>query len=104
MATTRSALTFAALALCGGLALAQEATSGVFAGHGVVKAVQGGTGVLTIVHGDIKGFMPAMEMMYKVKSPELSEDVRPGDVIDFKIDAAKYEIVEVTVVGREKRP
>ncbi len=104
MATTRAALTFAAMALSVGPALAQEATSGIFAGRGVVKAVQARTGVLTIAHDDIKGFMPAMEMMYKVKSPELGKDVRPGDVIDFKIDAAKYEIVEVTVVGRGKRP
>ncbi len=103
MATARAALTFAAVALCGGLALAQEVTSGIVAGRGVVEAVQPGTGVLTIAHDDIKGFMPAMEMMYKVKSPELSKDLRPGDVIDFRIDAAKYQIVEVTVVGRGKR-
>ena len=25
-----------------------------------------------------------------------------GDTIDFKIDAAKYEILEVTVAGRRK--
>ena len=92
----------AALALSAGPALAQEAASGVFSGHGVVKAVQPGTGALTIAHDDIKGFMPAMEMMYKVKAPDVSTNVRPGDVIDFKIDAAKYEVVQVTVVGRGK--
>jgi Cu/Ag efflux protein CusF len=88
--------------LAGGVPLAEEATSGVFSGHGVVTAVQSQTGALTIKHDDIKGFMPAMEMMYKVKAPDLSRDVRPGDVIDFKIDAAKYEILELTVVGRGK--
>ena len=92
----------AALGLFAGLAFAQEATSGIFAGHGVVEAVAPGTGALTIAHDDIKGFMPAMQMMYKVKSPELSKNVHPGDVIDFKIDAAKYVNVEVTVVGRAK--
>jgi len=102
MATSRTIPALAALGLSAGLALAQEATSGVFAGHGVVKAVQAGTGVLTIAHGDIKGFMPALEMMYKVKTPDLSRDVSPGDVIDFKIDAAKYEIVQVTVIARGK--
>ena len=88
-----AAMTALAAPMC--VASGQEATSGVFAGHGVVEAVQTRTGVLTIKHDDIKGFMPAMEMMYKVKSPELSRDLRPGDVIDFKIDASNYSIVEV---------
>ena len=91
-----------AVLLAGSAALAQEATSGVFSGRGVVTAVQPGTGALTVKHDDIEGFMPAMEMMYKVKSPTVSKDVRPGDAIAFKIDAAKYEILEVTVVGHEK--
>ena len=46
--------------------------------------------------------MPAMEMMYKVKSPVLAKGLHPGDTINFKIDAAKYEILDVTVVGRGK--
>ena len=81
---------------------AEEATSGVFSGHGIVRAVQPKTGALTIKHDDIKDFMPAMEMMYKVRSPAVSQGVRPGDAIDFTIDAAKYEILEVTVVGHAK--
>ena len=92
----------AALGLFAALALAQEATSGLFAGHGVVKAVAAGTGWLTIAHDDIKGFMPAMTMMYKVKSPDLTKDLRPGDVIDFKIDAANYTIVDVKLVAHAK--
>ncbi len=96
------ALALAALGAAPSAGSAKEATSGVFSGHGVVKAVQPGTGVLTIAHDEIKGFMPAMKMMYKVKSRELSRNVHPGDVIDFKIDAAKYVIVEVRVVGRAK--
>ncbi len=91
-----------ALGMATGAAGAQEATSGVFAGRGVVEAVQAGTGVLTIKHDDIKGFMPAMEMMYKVKSPELSKNLRPGDVIDFQIDASKYTIVQVKRVAPAK--
>jgi Cu/Ag efflux protein CusF len=97
-------LTFAAALFCGGLALEHGATSGVFFGHGMVKAIQAGTGVLTIAHDDIKGFMPAMKMMYKVKSTELGKGVRPGDVIDFRIDALRYEIVEVTIVWPGKQP
>jgi len=90
-----------AILLAGSVALAQEATSGVFSGRGVVTAVQPGTGALTFKHEDIKGFMPAMEMMYKVRSPALSNDLHPGDAITFKIDAAKYEILEVAVVSKK---
>ena len=46
MATSRLAFALAALDLFAGLAAAQEATCCVFAGHGVVKAVAPGTGVL----------------------------------------------------------
>ena len=46
--------------------------------------------------------MPAMEMMYRVRAPEVSRDLRPGDIIDFTIDAAKYTILEVKVVAHAK--
>jgi Cu/Ag efflux protein CusF len=83
----------------GAAAADEQAATGIFAGHGVVRAVAPKTGDLTLSHDDIKGFMPAMEMMYRVQSPELSKGLRPGDVIDFKIDAGKYLIVDVTKVG-----
>jgi Cu/Ag efflux protein CusF len=46
--------------------------------------------------------MPAMEMMYKVRSPEISRDLHPGDEIDFDIDAAKYVIVDVKLIAHGK--
>jgi len=101
--TLRLALASAALGLAAGPAGAQEtAATGIFAGHGTVKAVAPGTGWLTLSHDDIKGFMPAMQMMYRVKSPDLSKDLHPGDVVDFKIDAANYVIVEVKRVAPAK--
>jgi protein SCO1 len=99
----RPALALAALGLAAGPARAQEtAATGIFAGHGTVKAVAPGTGWLTLDHDAIKGFMCAMEMMFQVKSPDLSKDLHPGDVVDFKIDAAKYVIVEVRRVDPAK--
>ena len=84
-------------------ALSQEtAQAGLFHGHGVVKAIQSGTGALTLDHDDIKGFMPAMEMMYRVRSPELSKGLRPGDTVDFTIDAAKDDITEVKLVSHAR--
>ena len=46
--------------------------------------------------------MCAMEMMFQVKSPDLSKNLHPGDVIDFKIDAARYTIVDVKRVDPAK--
>jgi Cu/Ag efflux protein CusF len=97
------ALALNALALAVGGAAAQEmAAKGILSGHGVVKAVAPETGALTLAHDDIKGFMPAMEMMYRVRTPELSKDLHPGDVVDFKIDAEKYVIVDVKLVAHAK--
>src|SRR5271165_2671418 len=91
----------AALLLAADADIVEETgAQGIFFGHGVVKAIQPGTGALTLDHGVIKGCMPAMEMMFRVQAPELSRDLRPGDAIDFKIDGGKYVILEATVVGR----
>jgi Cu/Ag efflux protein CusF len=97
------AFALATFGLTAGAGSAQEiATTGIFDGHGIVKAVAPGTDALTLAHDDIKGFMPAMEMMYRVRSPDLSRNLKPGDEVDFKIDAAKYLIVDVKLVAHAK--
>lgn len=84
-------------------ARAQESkASGIFHGVGVVKAIDPASGALTIDHGDIKGFMAAMEMMYRVKPRELSAGLHIGDRIAFDIDAKPYTIVGVKVLARAK--
>jgi Cu/Ag efflux protein CusF len=99
----RFALAPVALALALGAGAAEEmAVKGVFVGHGVVTAIAPGTGALTLAHDDIKGFMPAMVMMYRVNAPEISKDLRPGDEVNFKIDAEKYVIIEVKPVAHSK--
>jgi Cu/Ag efflux protein CusF len=99
----RFAIASAALGLALGAAGAQEtASKGIFEGHGVVKAVAPETGALTLAHDDIKGFMPAMEMMYRVRAPEISKDLKPGDEVDFTIDAEKYVIVDVKLIAHAK--
>jgi Cu/Ag efflux protein CusF len=99
----RFALAPVALALTLGAAAAGEmAAKGIFEGHGVVRAIAPGTGALTLAHDDIKGFMPAMEMMYRVSAPEISKDLRPGDEVNFKIDAEKYVITEVKLIAHAK--
>ena len=77
----------------------ETGAEGIFYGRGLVKAVEPRTGWLTISHNDIMGCMPAMEMMYRVRAPDVSKDLRPGDTIDFTIDAAKYVILDVRLVS-----
>ena len=99
-----AAWALAALVLAADADIVEEETGaqGIFFGHGVVKAIEPRTGALTLDHGAIKGCMPAMEMMYRVASPQLSRSLRPGDAIDFTIDGGRYVILETTVVGRAR--
>jgi Cu(I)/Ag(I) efflux system protein CusF len=88
-------------ALCSGAAQAQEsAATGVFHGVGVVKGIDAAKGWLTLDHGDIKGFMSAMVMMYRTDPPTLVAGLRVGDKVAFDIDAAHSVIVGVTVIER----
>jgi Cu/Ag efflux protein CusF len=75
-----------------------EGTADVFHGVGVVTAVDSAKGWLTVDHDEIKGFMCAMEMMYRVEPPRLTANVRVGDRVAFDIDAARETIVGVRVV------
>jgi Cu/Ag efflux protein CusF len=78
----------------------ETGAEGTFFGHGLVKAVEPGTGWLTLAHNDIIGCMPAMEMMFRVRAPEVSRDLRPGDTIDFTLDGGKYVILDTKLVSR----
>jgi Cu/Ag efflux protein CusF len=72
---------------------------GVFYGRGLVKAVEPETGWLTLAHRDIMGCMPAMEMMFRVRTPEVSRGLHPGDTIDFTIDGGHYVILDAKLVS-----
>ncbi len=88
-----------------GVALAQTQQSepdGLFQGVGVVTAVDAATGSLTLNHDEIKGLMPAMEMMYRIDPRSLSDGLRPGDRIDFTVDAKTYTIRSVKLIDRAR--
>lgn len=78
----------------------QGEPSGLFHGSGMVLAVDGKTGALTIRHSDIPGFMPAMEMMFRVDPPSLSNGLRRGDKIDFSIEGPGGIIRFVKLIQR----
>jgi Cu/Ag efflux protein CusF len=83
-------------------AQAQGEPGGVFHGVGVVTAIDPATGSLTLDHEEIKGLMPAMEMMYRVDPRSLSDGLRTGDKIDFAVEAKSYTIRGVKLIERAK--
>lgn len=98
--TRRTALaqTVGCIAVWPALAMAGDAPK-IFHGVGTVTAVDAASGVLTIDHGDIPGFMDAMEMAYKVQPASLADGLTKGDRIAFGVDGKTYTIVEITKVS-----
>ena len=83
------------------LVMAQVQQS-LYRGVGVVTDVNQETGSLTVNHEDIPGLMPKMEMLFRVEPRDLSEGVRPGDKIEFSVEAKTYKIRELKVVEQAK--
>ena len=68
----------------------------------MVTAVDNAKGWLTLDHEAIKGFMCAMEMMYRVDPGALSAGLHVGDRIAFDIDAARETVVGVKALAPAK--
>ena len=64
-------------------------------GEGTIIAVVPANQQLVIEHGEIKGFMEAMTMGYKVKPASLLEQVKAGDPVRFTIDTEAQAIVKI---------
>lgn len=58
----------------------------VFSGEGVVEGVDRSIDTIQINHGDIKGYMPAMSMPYRVKDKSMLDLVKPGDKVTFTLE------------------
>ena len=65
-------------------------------GKGKVIAVTLEKQEIVLEHGEIKGFMDAMTMGYKVSSPSLLKGLKSGDQVQFTIDTKKSVITKVT--------
>jgi Cu/Ag efflux protein CusF len=83
------------------LTLVQD-SNGRFQGNGVVTAIDAETGSLTVNHQEIKGLMPAMEMLFNVDPRSLSDGVKPGDRIEFSVENKTYTIRDLKVVEHAK--
>jgi Cu/Ag efflux protein CusF len=53
---------------------------------------------MVLEHGEIKGFMEAMTMGYKVQSLSLLDSVKPGDKVRFTIDTDARAITKLDKV------
>lgn len=79
-----------------------QAQQNLYRGTGVVTDINDETGSLTVNHEDIPGLMPKMEMLFRVEPKNLSKAVRPGDRIEFSVEAKTYTIRELKVVEPAK--
>jgi protein SCO1 len=75
--------------------------------RGLVLATSAATDEITVKHGDIPGFMPAMTMAYKLKDRSEMQKLKPGDEISADIlvhsDSDDYLLDSVTITSEARR-
>jgi Cu/Ag efflux protein CusF len=64
-------------------------------GEGKVIATVPNASQIVVEHGEIKGFMEAMTMGYRVDPPSLLEGLKSGDKVRFTIDVPNKAIVKI---------
>ncbi|HYY25148.1 MAG TPA: copper-binding protein [Candidatus Udaeobacter sp.] len=65
-------------------------------GEGKIVALVPDKGEIVLDHGELKDFMDAMTMGYKVSSPSVLKDLKAGDKVRFTIDTDKRTITKLT--------
>jgi Cu(I)/Ag(I) efflux system protein CusF len=78
-----------------GAQVAQQPSQQTVVGEGKVVAVVPSSSQIVVDHKEIKGFMDAMTMGYRIKPPSLLEGVKTGDSIRFTIDTQQKAIVKI---------
>jgi protein SCO1 len=78
---------------------------------GVVRQVEVKSGLVTIRHREIPGFMDAMTMPFDVKDREVLDDLRPGDEVEGTLRVLSergvvkdYELVDLQVTRPAPAP
>ena len=79
------------------LAPATSAGAKLFKGEGVVEGVDRSIDTIQINHGDIKGYMPAMSMPYRVKDKAMLDVAKPGDKVTFVLEDTSHGAVLVEI-------
>jgi Cu(I)/Ag(I) efflux system protein CusF len=68
-------------------------------GEGKVIATVPSANQIVVEHGEIKDFMDAMTMGYRVEPPSLLEGLKAGDRVKFTIDVLKKSIIKLEKLG-----
>lgn len=75
--------------------------------QGEVVGKNTATSEITVKHGDIPGFMPAMAMPYRVKDPAVVQELQPGDKIAAEVivgkDPSDYWLEDVRITDASGR-
>jgi Cu/Ag efflux protein CusF len=78
-----------------GAQMAQQQSQQTVVGEGKVIAVVPHSRQIVVDHKEIKGFMDAMTMGYRIEPQSLLEGVKTGDSIRFTIDTQQKAIVKI---------
>lgn len=90
--------------VCGGCA--RDPKPREFTLQGQVLAIADNHEQATINHEDIKGFMPAMTMPYKVRDAKQLEGIAPGDLVNARLIVVTNDayLTDVKKVGQAPLP
>ena len=78
---------------------AEGETSQTLVGEGEVVSTIPKASQIVVDHQEIKGFMEAMTMGYRIDPPTLLEGLKPGDKIRFTIDVRRRVITTIEKVN-----
>lgn len=73
----------------------EAGSSPTVVGEGEVIATVPNASQIVVDHGEIKGFMEAMTMGYRVDPASLLTELKPGDKVRFTIDVQRRAIVGI---------
>lgn len=93
------ALLCACITACSQKGATNQSLVATYHGTGVVESVDREKGRVKINHENIKGYMDAMTMNFKLKDAKLSDGLNVGDKIDFTLEDVAG-IVRVTEIKK----
>jgi Cu(I)/Ag(I) efflux system periplasmic protein CusF len=102
----RTKLSFlVALLLCVGLSAACKSTPKapvIHQGTGVIEEINETAAQVQINHEEIKDYMPAMSMPYRVKDKAILTTVKQGDTVEFTMEDSSAGIFITELKKKEK--